>query len=285
MQGSPSDGGRVLVARTGRDVVTATGPDAIAFLQGQISQDLADLAVGDVTWSFVLQPQGKVDAWFRLRRTADDGVTLDLDPGWGGAALTRLERFKLRTRCDFGLSEDVPTVAVRGLALAGGLACGWPGLDGSDHLGSHDDPPGLPARAVELDDDAYRALRMAHGVPAMGAELTEATIPAEAGQWLVDASVSFTKGCFTGQELVARIDSRGGKVPRHLRGFTTDALPPAPGTALHVDGAAVGEVTGAAIGLDGGTVGLAYVKRAVEPPAVAVLDDGSSAMLFAVPPG
>ena len=48
----------------------------------------------------------------------------------------------------------------------------------------------------------------------MGAELTEATIPAEAGQWLIDASVSFTKGCYTGQELVARIDSRGGNVPR-----------------------------------------------------------------------
>ena len=52
----------------------------------------------------------------------------------------------------------------------------------------------------------------------MGAELTEATIPAEAGQWLIDASVSFTKGCYTGQELVARIDSRGGNVPRPLRG-------------------------------------------------------------------
>ena len=56
----------------------------------------------------------------------------------------------------------------------------------------------------------------------MGAELTEDTIPAEAGQWLVDASVSFTKGCYTGQELVARIDSRGGNVPRPVRLFVVE---------------------------------------------------------------
>ena len=103
----------------------------------------------------------------------------------------------------------------------------------------------------------------------MGAELTEDTIPAEAGQWVVDASVSFTKGCFTGQELVARIDSRGGNVPRHLRILDAEGPAPAPGTELELDGAVVGRVTSSA-----GSIALAYVKRSVTPPAAVTAAGG-----------
>ena len=73
-------------------------------------------------------------------------------------------------------------------------------------------------RAGSDDDGVTEPERIAAGVPRMGAELVPGqTIPAEAGQHVIDTSVSFTKGCYTGQELVARIDSRGGNVPRHLR--------------------------------------------------------------------
>src|SRR3546814_11977806 len=68
----------------------------------------------------------------------------------------------------------------------------------------------------------------------MGSELTDATIPAEAGQWLIDASVSFTKGCYTGQELVARVDSRGGNVPRPVRGLVSDGDQMPTGATLHL---------------------------------------------------
>ena len=95
----------------------------------------------------------------------------------------------------------------------------------------------------------------------MGAELTEDTIPAEAGQWVVDASVSFTKGCFTGQELVARIDSRGGNVPRHLRILDVEGAAPAPGTELELDGAIVGP------GDELGRVGRPRLREAVGHPA------------------
>ena len=91
--------------------------------------------------------------------------------------------------------------------------------------------------------DAYEAVRIECGVPAMGSELTERTIPAEAGQWVIDRSVSFTKGCYTGQELVARIDSRGGNVPRHLRGIVIDADPPPVGGVVVADGVEVGTLT------------------------------------------
>ena len=83
-----------------RDVVRVSGPDAITYLQGQVSHDVADLAPGEVGWTFVLQPAGKVDAWARLVRTADDEVVFDIDGGFGEALIARLRRFLLRTKAD-----------------------------------------------------------------------------------------------------------------------------------------------------------------------------------------
>jgi folate-binding protein YgfZ len=217
----------------------------------------------------------------RVHRAAADDFALDVDTGFGAAVCTRLERFKLRTACDITVDEAVPTVALRGAAYGRGLPCGWPGMEGVDLIGDDGLPDDLPPGTLELDGEAYDGLRIASGVPRMGAELTEATIPAEVGQWVVDASIDFTKGCFTGQELVARIDSRGGNVPRRLRGFTTDAIPPASGADVVVDGAVVGTVTSSAVGADGHTVGLALVKRAVDPPVAAAArtaDGGTDAI-------
>jgi aminomethyltransferase len=109
----------------------------------------------------------------------------------------------------------------------------------------------------------------------MGAELTERTIPAETG--LVERTVSFTKGCYTGQELVARIDSRGSRVPRHLRGVVVQGADAPPvGAALFGEGGQgereLGQLTSVALSPTlGGPVALAYVRREVEPPAEVVL--------------
>ena len=274
----------VSVSRIRRDVVTVDGPDALTYLQGQLSQDVAALAVGDTALSFVLQPTGKVDTWVRLDRAGVDTVRLDTDPGAGAGLVARLERFKLRTKADVELTEEVAVLAVRGAEVIDGVPCGWPGIDGSDVFDPEPDrlPSDLPLGALDYDDEAYEGLRIACGVPAMGAEITEDTIPAELGQWVIEASVSFTKGCFTGQELVARIDSRGGNVPRHLRGLLTDALPPAPGEPLVVDGREVGHVTSSAIDAAGRSVALALVHRSVEPPATVTVD-GSSVEVVALP--
>jgi folate-binding protein YgfZ len=107
----------------------------------------------------------------------------------------------------------------------------------------------------------------------MGREISESTIPAELGQWVIDQSVSFTKGCFTGQELVARIDSRGGNVPKRLRVIDVqgEATPPV-GAALTVDGKPAGELTSVAVSADSGrAVALAFVPRAIEAPVTADL--------------
>ena len=102
----------------------------------------------------------------------------------------------------------------------------------------------------------------------MGHELDESVIPGEAGQWLVDASVSFTKGCYTGQELVARVDSRGNNTPRRLHGLvlSTNVLPPV-GAEVVVDGEVRGTLTSVGESLDlRAPVALGYVHRSVETP-------------------
>ncbi|MGH9186036.1 MAG: YgfZ/GcvT domain-containing protein, partial [Acidimicrobiales bacterium] len=261
--------------RLQRDVVRAAGPDAETFLQGQLSQDVAALGVGQSAWSLLLQPAGKVDAWLRVTRRGADEFALDVDHGWGEGVMARLTRFRLRVKCDLELAT-AGCVAVRGDVPAadrpdGGLIVVWPGADGFDLLG---DAVAVPEDIVERPYDAYEALRIECGVPAMGAELTERTIPAETGQWLIDASVSFTKGCYTGQELVARIDSRGGHVPRRLRGIVVKGptSPPVGAELRSVEGKVVGELTSVVLSAArGGSIGLGYVGRAVEPPAAVTL--------------
>ncbi|HET8619460.1 MAG TPA: hypothetical protein VFM27_10900 [Acidimicrobiales bacterium] len=260
-----------------RDVVRVAGPDALAYLQGQLSQDVEDLDVGSTALSFLLAPTGKVDAWLRVTRRGGDEVILDVAGGHGEAVLARLRRFLLRTKADVDLlawravalrgpgSEAAAREAVRGDDRLAVPAL-WPGVEGADLLG----PDVAPPPGVEVvGRDAFESLRIRAGVPALGAELTGATIPAEAGQAVIDASVDFTKGCFTGQELVARIDSRGGHVPRRVRGVLVPGGDPAVGDAVVVEGSEVGNVTSVAPHPAGGSVALAVVGRAVEPPAAA----------------
>jgi folate-binding protein YgfZ len=208
-----------------RDVVVIEGPDAAAFLQGQLSQDVLALAPGDTTLSFILQPQGKVDALVRVARTADDRFELDVDAGYGQAVADRLNRFKLRVKAD---------IAVPG-------------------------PRPMPAPWGDGD-------RVEARWPAMGKELNDKTIPAETG--LVERAASFTKGCYTGQELVARIDSRGGNVPRHLRLVELVGGPAPEGAAVEVGGKERGRLTSVS---SDERFALAYVHRDVDPPADAVV--------------
>jgi folate-binding protein YgfZ len=222
-----------------RDVLRVAGPDAESFLQGQLSQDIAALAPSESAWSFVLQPQGKVDALVRVTRRDGDTWLLDVDEGFGDAVAARLQRFKLRVKAEI---ESVP----------------W--ADVEDQL-----PPVIEAASAE----EYEQRRIEAGWPQMGAELTDKTIPAETG--IVDRTVSFTKGCFTGQELVARIDSRGGNVPRHLRLVVLQGSA-ASGAEVVVGEKVVGTLTSVA-----GGVALAYIGRDVEPPADAEVRGGTGA--------
>ena len=260
-----------------RDVVSVAGEEAEQYLQGQISQDVLGLGVGESAWSLILQPQGKVDAWFRITRTAADAFLLDVDAGFGETLLARLNRFKLRTKADLELHtwdwhavrcDAASTSELPGAAISAAPAKGQSGVD---HIGSD-----LPVPDVDLlASTDFERLRIEAMVPVMGSELDESTIPAEAG--IVDESASFTKGCYTGQELVARVDSRGSNTPRRLRRVSgvgpVPELDGAEVSELMLDGAIAGAITSTAPNSAGeGWVGLAYIKRSALDATTLTLD-------------
>ena len=277
-------------AATAMDVIEVTGPDAVGYLQGQLSQNVSGLAVGAWAPSLLLEPQGKMCAWMRVHRAADDSVHLVVDAGFGATVEERLRRFWLRTKAELTLRSDVATLAVRGWpaespppasadVTPGGAdpilvaPAPWPSHPGYDLIG---DAATLPENVVALEGDAGRQAleraRVADGVPAMGSEIGPDTIPAAAR--VVEASVDFTKGCYTGQELVARIDSRGNKTPTRLVCLAGDGDAPPPGAALSVDGTERAGITSVVPGAEAGWTGLGYLHRSVETPAELTLADG-----------
>ena len=179
-------------------MIYVVGPDACAYLQGQLSQDVDALAIAEAAYTFVLQPTGKVDAWLRITRMADDAFLLDVEAGWGEVVLVRLTRFLHRTDCtvevlDWELVTVMDTEPDTVDIPMGGVAVpvDWPGLQGVDLLGPS---VVIPDSIKEVDGSAWEYRRIAAGIPTLGAEMDESTIPGATG--MVDRSVSFTKGCY-----------------------------------------------------------------------------------------
>jgi folate-binding protein YgfZ len=256
-----------------RDFVSVRGADAHAYLNSQLSQDIASLDEGQATWSYVLQPNGKVDALARVTRVDAETFVVDVDGGYGAAVLVRLDRFRIRVKVDL---EPLPwrCIAVRGpdAAVAAASATDertlavvswWGERTAADLIGPDPEPPmGIPgADRAWLDRE-----RIVAGWPALGAELTERTIPAEVGP-LLDVAVSFTKGCYPGQELVERMHSRGSLPPRLLRRVRSSGPDLVVDSAVVVHGEDVGVVTSAV-----GAEGLALVSRSVEPGSLGEVD-------------
>ena len=235
-----------------RDVIEADGVDTVKFLHSQLSQDIASMGAADVRWSFLLQPTGKLVGLLRVVRGDGDRFTLDTDPGSGQAVFDALSRFKIRTKCDLLLRAD----QVFGATWAEKL-------------------PVITAdvASISFGEEVSALASIVRGFPAWGAELDDSTIPNATG--VVGLAASFTKGCYTGQELVERIDSRGGNVPRRLVGLDFSGLTTADrGTSLNASGHVVGTVT--RVATDPRTalsVALAYVKREVLDGAE--IQDGS----------
>lgn len=241
-----------------RDSILATGVDATTFLQSQLSQDLRPLQPGDSAWSFVLSPTGKVDSLVRVLRRDESSLVLDTDVGHGDALMARLSRFKIRVAVEFTPIER-RMVAVRGVdgaATGGGdgVLVAWGSGYDLDVTDSSDRLVGIePGTAADL-----HAARVEACWPAMGAEIEPGeTVPAETG--VVPVAVSFTKGCYPGQELVERMDSRGARAPFRLE--TIDVDPRATvGDAVIVDGEAIGRLTSVA-----GGRAIARIRRAAAP--------------------
>lgn len=231
--------------RITRDVITARGKDARVFLHSQLSNDIAGLRVGESRYAFALEPTGKIAAFLRVHCVADDSFVLDVDAGCGESALARLNKFKIRVACDFALnSQDV--VALRGLhdvertsALArDGAVSAWRERDGAVDVFTDSAATSISTDSAtnsmvsNLESAAeFEVERVRCAWPVFGVDITADTLPAETG--LTDVCVSFTKGCYPGQELVERMDSRGSTAPRRLM-----RLPSRMGASLNDVGAA-----------------------------------------------
>jgi len=291
---------------SGADVVTVTGADAWSFLQGLVSAEVAALEPGQGVHSLLLTPQGKLDVDFRALRVGADAWLL-AEEGFGRRLAESLQRFRIRVDADVEeRATEFAVLALRGPAStsvardAGGPelpaaahahapwpergarvvrvdALGWEGVDLVTPTTEVDEIRAalVGAGAVPVDAGTAEAARIGAGIPRQGLDLDEKTIPQEA--LLERDAVSFTKGCFLGQELVARIDSRG-HVNRLLRRLRLDGERPPRGATLQADGGDVGVLTSVAEG-PGGVVALGYVRREVEPGASVTVswDEGTAA--------
>ena len=140
----------------------------------------------------------------------------------------------------------------------------------------------LAAGAVEISADAVEILRVEAGIPRFGAEMGTETLPAEAG--IVEQAVSFTKGCYIGQETVARLHYKG-RPNRHLRGLRLSDPAPS-GASLRLGEKEVGKLGGSVVSPALGPIGLAILRREAEPGAeLAVGEDGVTARVVDLPFG
>jgi folate-binding protein YgfZ len=233
---------RATVVRRPRAFVRAAGPDAEDFLQRMLSNDVAVLGVGDACDALLLTAKSRVIAPVRVLRRAPDDFLLLTEPELGDTVRTQLLRTRFAAKVELEPEEHES----------------WLVLGGEEVV---DERPA----GDEVSAEEFERWRIESGIPRWGAEIDERILPAEAG--LTETHVSFTKGCYPGQEPIARQHYRG-KVNRRLRVLALeDGAAPEPGTEVELDGKTVGRVTSAVPGL-----ALAYVR--VEVPDDAVLSVG-----------
>jgi folate-binding protein YgfZ len=241
-------------------LVWVTGPDAISFLDGQVSQDVVAMATGTVQRSLLLEPRGKLRAILSLLRDAER-VGLLVQSDGADAVVAALEQFRFRVKAEI-------TVDPRPGHSVWGTPGGPPRWHESDDVLTVVTPDGwslviaiAPPPGRILSADEFAAHRIAAAEPWFGVDVDDGTIPQETG--LVAAAVSFTKGCYLGQELVARIDSRG-HVNRHLRRLSgTGEIPPV-GAEVRRGDTVVG-TTGTTAPGGSGWLSLAVLRREAEP--------------------
>lgn len=257
------------IARRPRDFVGVTGPGAEEYLQRMVSQDVA-FDVGEAREALLLTARARVIApLVVLRRSAEDYL-LSTEAGLGERLAHVLLRGRFAAKVEI-TPERHDAVLVFTAERPAGVA--YPVIDYGEPAWE-----ALDARVPEpvqlVDEPALELARILAGTPRAGREIDDRVLPAETG--LVERTVSFTKGCYPGQEPVARLHYRG-HANRGLRVLRLDVNePPAYDTELMLDGKTVGRVT-SSIGAYGGVVALAYVRREVAPDAVLALTGGAQA--------
>jgi folate-binding protein YgfZ len=283
-----------------RGKLRLTGTEAAEFLQGQVTNDVEALAPGTGCYAALLNHKGKVQLDMRVLRDRD-WIWIDTEPG--------LQAVMERTVRTFGIGRDVRGEDVTGayavLSLLGPAArsvldaeppagehafvAGEHGLYVATLLGVDVICPAGEADAARIalgvetvSQDAAECLRIEAGRPRLGLDFDSETIPEEAG--LNDRAVSFAKGCYVGQETVARLHYKG-KPNRHLRGLRLSEPVPS-GTELRLGERVVGRVGSVAHSPVHGPIALALVRREAAPDdELAAGDSGATAAVVQPPFG
>jgi folate-binding protein YgfZ len=303
-----------LVDRSERGKLALTGSGAVEFLNGQVTNELVGLKPGDGCYAAFLTHKGKMLGDLRiLAAGGDPGVApeellLDTERSALQALFDMIRRFKVGYEVELHkrtveralLSLIGPMsdeVAARAFVLtqtslpvfenAHVLAGAKPnrvrlirtdvGIDVLVDSSAHNAVRAAleSAGAVAIDDAAAEIVRVESGRPRYGIDLDESTIPQEAE--LNERAVSFTKGCYVGQETVARLHYRG-KPNRHLRGLRL-SQPAKPGAELRLGDRTVGHLGSSVVSPEHGPIGLALVRREAEPGATLTTDDGDTTAL------
>jgi folate-binding protein YgfZ len=296
-----------LLDRSARGKLQVAGPDAAEYLQGQLTSDVEALAPGDGQYAALLDRKGHMQGDMRVLRPSTEELLLDTEPEALAATRRHLEMYSIGREVKVtDVSEEwaiLSLIGPRAVEVAGtaalpenaceastvaGVECLAVGTRvGVDLIAAAADAGRLRAAlgdagAVEVSPEAAEILRIEAGVPRFGAEMGTETMPAEAG--IVADAVSFTKGCYIGQETVARLHYKG-RPNRHLRGLRLSA-PAEPGAALALGEKEVGKLGSAAVSPALGPIGLAILRREAEPGiTLSVGEDGVTAQVVDLPFG
>jgi folate-binding protein YgfZ len=296
-----------LLDRSGRGKLLVSGPDAAEYLQGQLTNDVEGLEPGEGQYAALLDRKGHMQADMRVLRPAAEEIWLDTEPEALAAARRHLQMYSIgrdvKVADVSGERAILSLIGPRSVEIAGtaalpenaceatrigGVECLAAGTrDGIDLIAAAADAGRLreallEAGAVAVAAAAAEILRIEAGVPRFGAEMGTETMPAEAG--IVERAVSFTKGCYIGQETVARLHYKG-RPNRHLRGLRL-STPAAPGSALRLGEKEVGRLGGSGVSPAFGPIGLAILRREAAPgDELAVGEDGVTAQVVDLPFG
>ena len=293
------------VERPGPALIAIRGADAAEYLEGQLTNEIEALAPGEGRYAALLDRKAHIQGDMRVLRRSADEILLALEAAARDAVVRHLDMYRIGREVEVeDLSADHGLVSVIGPAATAALAIAPLGAEHAhreERIGEAsclavatdlgvDLLVGASAREAILaaleaagvepvSEDAAEILRIESGRPRFGREMGPQAMPAEAG--IVDRAVSFTKGCYMGQEPVARLHHRG-RPNRHLRGLRLES-PATAGESVRLGDRAVGVIGTAVLSPVHGPIALAILRREAEPGTTVTVGDGIAAEVVEPP--